>query len=192
MRVLFSNKTDEAKHVIEEDRQRQNNQGWIIDGGYNVNVILEPIGIAFLEDIFSALERARKRSTAWIFNIEGYMGGDSWQQLFPTLYGTGLSTLQCSSKDLDEVLDDFEEHIPFILTTAEATIATERLRSKVLAAISCILRDKNEYAEVVRVGQLVEEVVEAYSQAIHPAVQTHSTRASPSSLNSTSSATLNL
>ena len=56
MRVLFSIKTDEAKHVIEEDRQRQNNQGWTIDGGYNVNAILEPIGIAFLEDIFSALE----------------------------------------------------------------------------------------------------------------------------------------
>ena len=58
MRVLFSNKTDEANHVIEEDRQRQNNQGWTIDGGYNVNAILEPVGIAFLEDIFSALERA--------------------------------------------------------------------------------------------------------------------------------------
>ena len=32
--------------------------------------------------------------------------------------------------------------------------------------MSCILYDKNEYAEVVRVRQLVEEVVEAYSQAI--------------------------
>ena len=56
MRVLISIKADEAKHVIEEDRQRQNNQGWTIDGGYNANAILEPIGIAFLEDIFSALE----------------------------------------------------------------------------------------------------------------------------------------
>ena len=99
MRVLFSNKTDERKHVIEEDRQRQNNQGWTIDGGYNVNVILEPIGIAFLEDIFSALERASKRSTVWIFNIEGYMGGCSWQHLFPTLHGVGSSTLHYSSKD---------------------------------------------------------------------------------------------
>jgi len=36
----------------------------------SVNAIMEPIGIAFLEDIFSALERARKRFTAWIFNIE--------------------------------------------------------------------------------------------------------------------------
>ena len=71
MRVLISNKTDEAKHVIEEDRQRQNNQGWTIDGGYNVNVILEPIGIAFPDDILNAMERARKRYTAWIFNIEG-------------------------------------------------------------------------------------------------------------------------
>ena len=112
------------------------------------------------------MERARKRSTAWIFNIEGYMGGYSWQHLFPNLYGAGSSTLHCSSKDLDEILDDFEGHIPFILTTAEATIATERLRSKILGAISCILYDKNEYAEVVRVRQLVEEVVEASSQAI--------------------------
>jgi len=30
----------------------------------SVNAIMEPIGIAFLEDIFSALERARKRFTA--------------------------------------------------------------------------------------------------------------------------------
>jgi len=37
----------------------------------SVNAIMEPIGIAFLEDIFSALERARKRFTAWIFNVEG-------------------------------------------------------------------------------------------------------------------------
>ena len=28
MRVLFSNKTDEAKLVIEEDRQRQNKEGY--------------------------------------------------------------------------------------------------------------------------------------------------------------------
>ena len=40
-------------------------------GGYTLNAILEPIGIAFLEDIFSALERARKRFAAWMFNIEG-------------------------------------------------------------------------------------------------------------------------
>jgi len=32
---------------------------------------LESIGIAFFEDIFNALERARKRFTAWNFNIEG-------------------------------------------------------------------------------------------------------------------------
>ena len=46
---------------------------WIISqplGGFSINAILEPIGIAFLEDIFSAMERARKRYTAWLFNIE--------------------------------------------------------------------------------------------------------------------------
>jgi len=164
--VFLFNKTDEAKRVIEEDRQRQNYQGYSIIGGYTVNAILEPIGIAFLEDIFSALERARKRFTAWMFNIEGYMGSYSWQHLFPELYGAGSSTLHCSSKDLVKILDDFEGHIPHILTTAEATIATERLRSEISVAISCILYDKNEYAEVVRVRQLVEEVVDAYSQAI--------------------------
>ena len=37
----------------------------------SVNAILEPIGITFLEDIYSALEKARKRFTAWMFNIEG-------------------------------------------------------------------------------------------------------------------------
>merc|ERR1719244_1981722 len=75
--VFFFNKTDEAKRVIEEDRQRQNYQGYTIIGGYSLNAILEPIGIALLEDIFSALDRARKRFTAWIFNIEGYMGSYS-------------------------------------------------------------------------------------------------------------------
>jgi len=50
---------------------RQNSEGLTIVGGYSVNAILEPIGIAFLEDIFNALERARKRFTAWVFNIEG-------------------------------------------------------------------------------------------------------------------------
>jgi len=164
--VFFFNKTDEAKRVIEEDRQRQNYQGYSIIGGYTVNAILEPIGIALLEDIFSALERARKRFAAWMFNIEGYMKSYSWQHLFPDLYGAGPSTLHCSSKDLVKILDDFERRIPHIFTTAEATIATERLRSEISVAISCILYDKNEYAEVVRVRQLVEEVVDAYSQAI--------------------------
>jgi len=164
--VLFFNKTDEAKLVIEEDRQRQNYQGYSIIGGFSINAILEPIGIAFLEDIFSAMEKARKRYTAWLFNIEKYMGSYSWQHLFPDLYGAGSSTLKCSSKDLDEILDDFEEHIPNIFTTAEKTYWTERLRSDISVAISCILYDKNEYAEVVRVKQLIEEVVEAYSQAI--------------------------
>jgi len=39
---------------------RQNNEGLTIVGGYSVNAILEPIGTAFLDDIFNALERARK------------------------------------------------------------------------------------------------------------------------------------
>ena len=31
---------------------------------YSINAVLEPIGIAFLEDIFSGMERAWKRFTA--------------------------------------------------------------------------------------------------------------------------------
>jgi len=42
-----------------------------IVGGCSVNAIFEPIGIAFPNDILNAMERARKRLTAWIFNIEG-------------------------------------------------------------------------------------------------------------------------
>ena len=40
MRVLFSNKTDEAKLVIEEDRQRQNNERYSIIGGYTTNFVV--------------------------------------------------------------------------------------------------------------------------------------------------------
>ena len=53
-------------------------------------------------------------------------------------------------------MDAFEWDIrQFIKTTAKATVATERLRLKITEAISCILYDKNEYAEVVRVRQLL-------------------------------------
>ena len=54
---------------------------------------------------------------------------------------------------MDEILDAFEWDIrQFIKTTAEAIVATERLRSKITEAVSCILYDKNEYAGVVRPG----------------------------------------
>jgi len=50
-------------------------------------------------------------------------------------------------------LDDFEWDVrQLVKTTAEATEATERLRSKITEAISCILYDKNEYAEVIQPG----------------------------------------
>ena len=54
---------------------------------------------------------------------------------------------------MDEILNAFEWDIrQFIKTTAEAIVATERLRSKITEAISCILYDKNEYAEVIQPG----------------------------------------
>merc|ERR1719187_1591834 len=105
------------------------------------------------------------------------MGGYSWQHLFPELYGAGSSTLPCSSQDLDRVLDAFERDIPYIKTNAQVTLAIERLRSKIPVAISCILYDKNEYAEVVRVRQLIDDLVEAYFKVLQ--VQAASSSAVP-------------
>jgi len=166
VRVVASQAVNEAKKVQEEDRSRQNNAGYYIIFGYSINAALEPIGIAFLEDVFSGMEKAWKRFTAWVTSIEGYMGGYSWQHLFPNLYGAGSSTLPCSSQDLDRVLDAFESDIPYIKTTAQATLAIERLKSQIPVAISCVLYDKNEYAEVVRVGQVVDDLVEAYIKVL--------------------------
>merc|ERR1712240_613407 len=177
LRVEASDAVDEAKKVLEEDRSRQNTRGYYLVFGYSINAVLEPIGIAFLEDIFSGMEKAWKRFTAWATNIEGYMGGYSWQHLFPELYGAGSSTLPCSSQDLDRILDAFEKDIPFIKTDAQVTLAIERLRSKIPVAISCILYDKNEYAEVVRVRQLMDDLVEAYFKVLQ--VQAASSSAVP-------------
>merc|ERR1711962_1724888 len=102
VRVEASKGVDEAKKVQEEDRSRQNSQGYWLVFGDSINAVLEPIGIAFLEDIFSGMERAWKRFTAWVTNIEGYMGGFSWQHLFPELYGAGSSILPCSSQEPPE------------------------------------------------------------------------------------------
>jgi len=166
VRVVASDAVDEAKKVQEEDRSRQNTRGYYLVFGYSINAVLEPIGIAFLEDIFSGMARAWKRFTAWVTNVEGYMGGYSWQHLFPDLYGAGSATLPCSSQDLNRVLDAFEKDIPYIKTTAEATLAIERLKSQIPVAISCILYDKNEYAEVVRVEQVVEDLIDAYTKVL--------------------------
>jgi len=177
VRVEASKGVDEAKKVQEEDRSRQNKAGYWLVFGYSINAILEPIGIAFLEDIFTGMEKAWKRFTAWVTNIEGYMGGYSWQHLFPELYGAGSSTLPCSSQDLDRILDAFERDIPFIKTTPQATLAIERLRSRIPVAISCILYDKNEYAETVRARQLIDDLVEAYIKVLHLQVQAASSSA---------------
>ena len=59
------------------------------------------------------------------------------------------------------VLDAFERDIPYIKTTAKAMLAIGCLKSQIPVAISCILYDKNEYKEVVRVGQVVDDLVEA-------------------------------
>ena len=99
----------------------------------------------------------------------GTWGGYSWQHLqhlFPNLYGAGSPTLPCSSQDLDRVLDAFERDIPYIKTTAKAMLAIGCLKSQIPVAISCILYDKNEYKEVVRVGQVVDDLVEAYMKVL--------------------------
>ena len=40
------------------------------------------------------------------------------------------------------------------------------LKSQIPVAISCTLYDKNEYKEVVRVGQVVDDLVEAYIKVL--------------------------
>jgi len=70
-RLMQLSRTQVMEHQSVHIHISQNNEGMTIVGGYSVNAILEQIGIASLEDIFNAMERARKRFTAWIFNIEG-------------------------------------------------------------------------------------------------------------------------
>ena len=46
-----------------------------------------------------------------------------------TVFSLFIEHKYCSSQDLDRILDAFERDIPYIKTTAQATLAIERLRS---------------------------------------------------------------
>ena len=46
-----------------------------------------------------------------------------------TVFSLFIEHKYCSSQDLDRILDAFERDIPYIKTTAQATLAIECLRS---------------------------------------------------------------
>ena len=46
-----------------------------------------------------------------------------------TVFSLFIERKYCSSQDLDRILDAFERDIPYIKTTAQATLAIECLRS---------------------------------------------------------------
>merc|ERR1719204_1071741 len=72
--------------------------------------------------------------------------------------------------DLERVLFEFEKQIPTIKDAAQAKIATSRLRREVTVSLNCILSQRDKHAEALEVEYLVEDLVEAYSQAL-PQVQ---------------------
>merc|ERR1719204_243044 len=72
--------------------------------------------------------------------------------------------------DLERVLLEFEKQIPTIKDAAQAKIATSRLRREVTVSLNCILSQRDKHAEALEVEYLVEDLVEAYSQAL-PQVQ---------------------
>jgi len=59
------------------------------------------------------------------------------------------------------------------MDAAQAKIATSRLRREATVSVNCILSQKDKYAEALEVDYLLEELVDAYSQAL-PQVQASS------------------
>jgi len=100
-------------------------------------------------------------------------GGFSWPHIFTTLFGAGSSTLPCSAKDLEQVLLEFDNRLPLIKDAAQAKIAISRLRRDATVSVSCILSQKDKYAEALEVEYLVEELVDIYGRAL-PHVQASS------------------
>ena len=99
VRVVASKVVNEAKKVQEDDRSRKYRAGYWIIFWYSINAVLEPIGMV-----------PNKVCDATVFSLF-------------------IEHKYCSSQDLDRILDAFERDIPFIKTTAQATLAIERLRS---------------------------------------------------------------
>jgi len=164
---------NKATEVIEHSRSEQNARSAKVVRGFGANAVFEPAGIYVIDDVSIYVPESLLRFVPVVKTITAYMGGFSWPHIFTALFGAGSSTLPCSAKDLELVLQEFVNRVPFIHDAAQAKIATTRLRREATVSVSCILSQKDKFAEALEVEFLLEELVENYSQAL-PQVQSSS------------------
>jgi len=164
---------NKATEAIQGARREQNRRSSNVARGFGANAVFEPAGIFIHEDITPYVPESLLRFAPPVKAITGYMGGFSWQHIFTAVFGAGSSTLPCSAKDLEQVLQEFDQRVPFVKDAAQAKILTSRLRREATVSLSCILSQKGQFSEALEVGYLVEEMVDTYSQAL-PQVQASS------------------
>jgi len=164
---------NKATEVIEHSRSEQNARSAKVVRGFGANAVFEPAGIYVIDDVSIYVPESLLRFVPVVKTITAYMGGFSWPHIFTTLFGAGSSTLPCSAKDLEQVLLEFDERIPLIKDAAQAKVAISRLRRDATVSVSCILSQKDKYAEALEVEYLVEELVDIYGRAL-PHVQASS------------------
>jgi len=164
---------NKATEVIESARRNQNHRSAKVVRGFGANAVFEPAGIYVMDDVSIYVPESLLRFAPVVKTITSYMGGFSWPHIFTTLFGAGSSTLPCSAKDLEQVLLEFDERIPLIKDAAQAKVAISRLRRDATVSVSCILSQKDKYAEALEVEYLVEELVDIYGRAL-PHVQASS------------------
>merc|ERR1719494_774341 len=155
-----------ATEAIETARQDQNRRSSNVARGFGANAVFEPAGIYIMDDVSIYVPESLLRYAPVVKTITGYMGGFSWPHIFTALFGAGSSTLPCSAKDLERVLIEFDKRIPLIKDAAQAKIAIARLRREATISISCILSQKDKFAEAFEAEYLVQELVETYSRAL--------------------------
>jgi len=164
---------NKATEVIEHSRRAQNGRSAKVVRGFGANAVFEPAGIYLHDEVSIYVPESLLRFAPVVKTITSYMGGFSWPHIFTTLFGAGSSTLPCSAKDLEQVLLEFDERIPLIKDAAQTKIAISRLRRDAIVSVSCILSQKDKYAEALEVEYLVEELVDIYGRAL-PHVQASS------------------
>jgi len=164
---------NKATEVIEHSRSEQNARSAKVVRGFGANAVFEPAGIYVIDDVSIYVPESLLRFVPVVKTITAYMGGFSWPHIFTTLFGAGSSTLPCSAKDLEQVLLEFDNRLPLIKDAAQAKIAISRLRRDATVSVSCILSQKDKYAEALEVEYLVEELVDIYGRAL-PHVQASS------------------
>jgi len=155
-----------ATEAIEGARQQQNRRSSNVARGFGANAVFEPAGIYIMDDVSIYVPESLLRYAPAVKTITGYMGGFSWPHIFTALFGAGSSILPCSAKDLERVLIEFDKRIPLIKDAAQAKIAIARLRREATISISCILSQKDKFAEALEAEYLVQELVETYSRAL--------------------------